>query len=495
MALQIGADDSSEQDDPRSRLSGVQQLSGVDTGFLNLETPFQQGHVGGVVVVDPSMAPEGWGFETLQELIEDRIHLLAPFRKRLLPVPLGFDNPYWIDDPHFDLSFHLRHIAVPHPGGPTELANLVARIHERPLDRTRPLWEMYLIEGLAGGRMATYTKIHHAAIDGMSGAEILTILLDADPAGREIEPPDSAWTGEAIPGPISLLARSTAHMLVSPMKAMRVGYELARSVPGLKPLRSLPALVGIGRDDDEVLSRPRLVAPHSLLNRQITPHRRWAFGNVSLDTVKEIKSAAGTTVNDVIISVSAGAVRRWLADQDDVPQRSLQALIPISIRTKDERDEFGNRVSAIIAPIGTHVADPLERLEFVHHTMGIAKDTHQATPATLLQDFAQFAPPAIAARAAQIAYRNGRAGRWTPFNLVISNIPGPTFPLYLAGAQLEGHYPVSTITDGAALNITCHSYLGNLCFGIVADREIVPDLWQLLDYLHDEVTALEKALA
>ncbi len=472
----------------------MQQLSGVDTGFLNLETPFQQGHVGGVVIVDPSMAPEGWGFDTLQELIEQRIHLLPPFRKRLLPVPLGFDNPYWIDDPHFDLSFHLRHIAVPAPGGEMELAALVARIHERPLDRTRPLWEMYLIEGLAGGRMATYTKIHHAAIDGVSGGEILTMLLDADPAGRDIDAPEAQWMGESIPGPLSLLTRSAMRLAISPLRALQIGYETARSLPGLKPLQSLPALVGLGRKDDEILSRPRLVAPHSLLNQQITPHRRWAFGKIPLETVKRIKDAAGTTVNDVVIAASAGAVRTWLLEHADVPERSLQALIPISIRDAGEQADIGNRVSAIIAPVGTHIADPVERLEFVHHTMGIAKDTHQATPATLLQDFAQFAPPAIAARAAQIAYRNGRAGRWTPFNLVISNIPGPRFPLYLAGAQLEGHYPVSTITDGAALNITLHSYLGSLCFGLVADRDLIPDLWYLMDLIASEITDLDKQL-
>ncbi len=473
----------------------MEQLSGVDTGFLNLETPIQQGHVGGVVIVDPSDAPAGWGFDTLRRLIEERIHLLPPFRKRLLPVPLGIDNPYWIADPDFDLSFHLRHIAVPPPGDAAALANLVARIHGRQLDRTRPLWEMYLIEGLEGGRMATYTKIHHAAIDGMSGAEILTILLDADPAGRSIPPPDAAWHGEAEPGAASLLARSIGRLAVSPVRAMRVGYDLVRSLPGLKPLQALPALVGMGGDDEDILSRPRLVAPHSILNQPITPHRRWAFGNVPLDTVKAIKNAAGTTVNDVVITVSAGAVRQWLLERTSLPVRSLQALIPISIRSDAERSELGNRVSAIIAPVGTHIADPVDRLEFVHRTMGIAKETHQATPATLLQDFAQFAPPAIAARAAQVAYRNGRAGRWTPFNLVISNIPGPGFPLYLAGAKLEGHFPVSTITDGAALNITLHRYLGDLCFGLVSDWELVPDLWQVMDLIHSEVAELEKRLA
>jgi diacylglycerol O-acyltransferase len=470
----------------------VQQLSGVDTGFLNLETAVQQGHVGGVVIIDPSTSKHDWTFDTLRELVEERIHLLPPFRKRLVSVPFGFDNPYWVEDPHFDLSFHLRHIAVPPPGGATELAELVARIHERPLDRSRPLWEMYMIEGLEGGRISTYTKLHHAAIDGLTGGEILTVLLDAEPHGRDIQSPESEWTGEDIPTPLALFAKSLLRLAFRPVKAFEVGYEVVRSLPGLKPFESLPALVGLRRDDDEILSRPTLIAPHSLLNKPMTPHRRWAFGDVPFETVKAIRKAAGTTVNDVVISVSAGAVRKWLLEHDDIPRRSLQALIPISIRTGDEEgDMIGNKVSGMIAPIGTHLEDPVERLEFVHRTMIIAKEMHQATPATLLQDFAQFAPPAIAARAAQVAYRNGRAGRWTPFNLVISNIPGPDFPLYLAGAELQGHYPVSTITDGAALNITMHRYRDNLCFGIVCDRDLVPDVWHLMGLIQQEVEELE----
>ncbi|MBT8202033.1 MAG: wax ester/triacylglycerol synthase family O-acyltransferase [Acidimicrobiia bacterium] len=473
----------------------MQQLSGLDASFLNLETPTQRGHVGGVVVVDPATAPDGWGFDTVRSLIEERIELLPFFRRRLLSVPMEMDHPYWVEDPDFDLDFHLRHIGVPAPGGREELATLVARIHERPLDRSRPLWEMYLIEGLDGGRMATYTKLHHAAIDGVSGAEILTILLDASPEGRDLPEESTTWEPEAVPSPTSLMWRTAFRVAVSPARALRVGYEFARAIPGLKPLQSLPALVGVGRDREEFLSRPSLIAPQSLLNQPISAHRRWAFGDIALDRVKAIKNATGATVNDVVISVSAGAVRRWLDDHGNIPERSLQALIPISIRTEDEASEIGNKVSGMVAPIGTHIEDPVERLEFVHTTMTVAKDSHRAMPADILRDFAQFAPPAVAARAARLAYRSGRGGRWTPFNLVISNIPGPHFPLYLAGARLEGHYPVSTITDGAALNITLHSYLGNLCFGLIADRDLVPDLWSVLAYIEDEVAALETAIS
>jgi WS/DGAT/MGAT family acyltransferase len=469
----------------------VRQLNGIDTSFLNMETPTQRGHVAGVVIVDPSTAPDGWGFDTVRELIESRIHLLPPFRRRLVTVPFEVDQPYWIEDPHFDLDFHLRHIAVPAPGGAEQLAALVARIHERPLDRARPLWELYVIEGLEGGRVATLTKLHHAAVDGVSGAEILTILLDPTPEGRDIEPPKRPWKPDTIPSQASLLARSGITAALQPAKAIRLGIDIAKAIPALKPLTTIPALLGLKKDDDAVLSRPTLIAPHSILNDPITPHRRWAFGSIDLEAVKEVKNRRAVTVNDVVIAISAGAVRRWLLDREALPDRSLQAMVPISIRGDESDGEIGNNVSAMIAPIGTHIEDPYERLDFVHETMNIAKEQHSATPATLLQDFAQFAPPAIAARAARWVFRNGRAGKVAPFNLVISNIPGPHFPLYLAGAQLLGHYPVSAIIDGAALNITLHSYLGQLCFGIVADRDVAPDLWNMIDYIRDELAALK----
>ncbi|MCP3973683.1 MAG: wax ester/triacylglycerol synthase family O-acyltransferase [bacterium] len=470
----------------------MRQLNGLDTSFLNMETPSQQGHVAGVVILDPSTAPEGWGYDSIRELIEERIHLLPPFRRRLVTVPFEVDQPYWIEDPDFDLDFHLRHIAVPAPGGDEQLAALVARIHERPLDRARPLWEIYVIEGLEGGRVATLTKLHHAAIDGVSGAEILTILLDPTPEGRHIEPPKRAWRPDKIPSQASLLMRSGVTAALQPAKAIRLGVDVVKAIPALKPLTTIPALLGRGGDGADVLSSPTLVAPHCILNDPITAHRRWAFGSLPLDEVKEIKDRLGVTVNDVVISISAGAVRQWLIDHDALPERSLQAMVPISIRTPDDDGELGNNVSAMIARIGTHLEDPHERIEFVHGAMTIAKEQHSATPATLLQDFAQFAPPAIAARAARWVFRHGRAGKIAPFNLVISNIPGPDFPLYLAGAQLLGHYPVSAIIDGAALNITLHSYMGDLCFGIVADRDLAPDLWTMMDYLRDELAALQE---
>lgn len=466
----------------------MQQLTYLDTLFLNMETPVQQGHVGGLVVIDPATADGAWTYQTLHDVIEERLHLLPPFRRRLAEVPLDLDYPYWIEDPNFDLTFHLRHIAVPAPGDGRQLADLVARIHERPLDRTRPLWEMYLIEGLSGGRLATYTKLHHAMIDGLAGTDILTVLLDTDPEGRAIDPPDRPWKPEAIPLPVELLGRTFVRALTSPARLARAGYELARMNPVLKAWAQLPKLTGLD-DNEDFLSRPSLIAPRTLLNEPISAHRRWAYGDIPLEKFKTVKNAHGTTVNDVVLAACGGAIRDWLSDHEDLPQRSLQALVPISVRGRDQHD-FGNRVSGMIVAVGTHIDDPLERLRYVHEHMAAAKEVHNATPAEMLADLAQFAPPAVSAAAAQYAFRSGRAGRWTPFSMVISNIPGPHIPLYYVGAKLEGHYPISTITDGAALNITLHSYLGNLCFGVVADRELVPDVWDLLDHIEKEVDRL-----
>lgn len=471
----------------------MQQLSGLDASFLSLETRSQQGHVGSVLILDAVDAPGAWGFDVVRRLLEERLHLLVPYRRKLAPVPLGIDHPYWVDDPDFDLEFHLRHIAVPPPGDPRSLGDLIARIHERPLDRAHPLWEVYVIEGLAAGRVAVYAKVHHAVVDGVSGTELVSVILDPRPEGRDFEPPPE-WTPAGVPSSLTLLGRSLAALALRPARALRLGYELVRSVPVLQTFATLPGLAAAGGAGDAPFARPTLIAPRSVLNGAISAHRRFAYGVVGLSEVKAIKDGAGVTVNDVVVSVTAGAVRRWMLAHDALPDRSLQALIPISIRAEGEEGAPGNRVSGMIAPIGTHLADPVRRLRFVHETLVVAKEQHRATPATLLQDLAEFTPPAVSASAARLVFHNGRAGRITPFNLVISNIPGPPGPLYMAGAHVEGSFPVSTIVDGAALNVTIVSNEDRLSFGLVADREIVPDLWDLMAFISDEVERLGEEM-
>lgn len=470
----------------------MHQLSGLDAAFLNLEKASAPLHVGSAIIVDPSTAEGDFGYDTVRALIAQRLDKVPPFRWKLVEVPFGLDHPYWIEDRDFDLEFHLRRIAVPPPGDERSFAEIVARIFARPLDRSRPLWEVYVIEGLQDGYVAIMSKTHHAAIDGVSGAELLTALLDVEPVAVD---PDAAadldvW-GEARPGIASMLVRSAAGAAKQPWRMARAGVRFARSLPVLGNFAemALPSSVRRGHDGG-VMSRPNLAAPPTPFNTTVSPHRRFAFGSLSLDEVKAVKDAHGATVNDVVMTVCAGMLRRWLLDRDALPERPLQAMVPVSVRSADDRGELGNRVTAIIATLATHLDDPLERLAYTREAMTVAKEG-DALPADVLTDFTQFATPAVAARAARLATRFRLAERvGTPFNVIISNVPGPQFPLYYASAEIRHLYPISAIYDGTACNITVMSYQGRMDFGLVADREVVPNLWEMMDLLHDELAQL-----
>jgi WS/DGAT/MGAT family acyltransferase len=480
----------------------MQQLTGLDTSFLNLETPTTYGHVSGLAIFDPASAPVPSTFDDVKDLIMERIHLLPPYRRRLVEVPFGLDHPYWIEDPDFDLDFHVRHMGLPPPGDARQLAEQVSRIVARPLDRRRPLWELYLIEGLDKGYVAQLTKIHHCAIDGVSGAEILATLLDLSPEPRKVDPPRRPWRPEPEPTDIEMWLRGIWAVAGTPRKGVRLARQALRNLPALSRSLGFGSLPGealinraLGRRPDPLLSEASTPAPRTRFNIEITPHRRFAFGSLSLDDVKEIKNARGVTVNDVVMALCAGALRRYLDERRELPKEPLVAMVPVSIRTEDQAGTFGNQVSAMTASLHTHIADPLQRLDRIHESMRIAKEQHRALPATLLQDFAQFAPPAVAARAARVIAR-ATTSNWmdVPFNVVISNVPGPQFPLYGLGSRLVAHYPVSAINDGVGLNITVQSYNGSLDFGIISCREMTPDLWDLIDYLHDALDELKGAV-
>jgi diacylglycerol O-acyltransferase len=479
----------------------MQQLSGLDTSFLNMETPTTYGHVSGLAVFDPSTASRPSTLDDIKNLIEERIHLLPPYRRRLVEVPFGLDHPYWIEDPDFDLDFHVRHIGLPPPGDRRQLSEQVSRIVARPLDRSRPLWELYLIEGLEGGYVAQLTKIHHCAIDGVSGAELLTTLLDVTPEPRKVEPPRRAWRPDPYPSELEMTARGVWAVLGTPRKGFRLARQSVRHLPELAQGLGFGELPGaavinsvLGRKPDPMLSEATTAAPRTSFNDSITPHRRFAFGSLSLAEVKEIKKEFGVTVNDVVMALCSGALRRYLEERKELPSDPLIAMVPVSVRTEEQQGTFGNQVSAMSASLHTHVADPVQRLECIHDSMSVAKEQHKALPANLMQDFAQFAPPAVAARAARVIAR-ATVSNWmdVPFNVVISNVPGPQFPIYGIGAQLVANYPVSAINDGVGLNITVQSYNGSLDFGIIACRELMPDVWDLMDYLSEALEELKEA--
>ncbi|MGI9601888.1 MAG: WS/DGAT/MGAT family O-acyltransferase [Acidimicrobiales bacterium] len=478
----------------------MQQLTGLDTSFLNMESASTYGHVCGLAVFDPSSVATTVTFDDVKALIAERIHLLPPYRRRLVEVPFGIDHPHWIEDPDFDLDFHVRHIGLPAPGDRHQLAAQVARIVARPLDRRRPLWELYVIEGLEDGLTAQLTKIHHSAIDGVSGAEILANLLDVQAEPRVVDPPEVAWQPEDEPSQYQMLFRGLVSVAGTPRKGFRLGRDAVRNLPALADSMGMGELPGTsqfrqltGRKPPEMLSEATTSAPRTSFNNAISPHRSFAFGSVSLDTVKQIKTTFDVTVNDVVMALCSGALRRYLERRDELPDDPLIAMVPVSVRTEDQAGTYGNQVASMTASLHTQLADPVERLAAIHQSMKIAKEKHQALPANLLQDFAEFAPPAVAARAARVIARAARTD-WMnlPFNVVVSNVPGPQFALYCMGAELVANYPVSAINDGVGLNMTVQSYNGSLDFGLVGCAELVPDIWDIMADLHatlDELVA------
>jgi len=483
----------------------MRQLTALDQQFIALEDSRHYGHVGGLSILDPSTAPGGaLTLLNLQRLVAERLALVPPFRWRLVKVPFDLDYDYWVDDPDFDLDFHVRELALAPPGTDEQLGEQVARIFARPLDRARPLWEMYLIHGLPSGHVAVLSKIHHAVIDGLSGAEIMGALFDVSPEGRE-PPPPLEQAGDSKPGNLEMLARG---MLGLPRYPLRLLESVRKAVPNIDEVPTLAALPGLktighlaGAAQRALSGESRVVGPRDLtpprtsFNGRISGHRRFAFGKLSLEDVKQIKNAYACTVNDVIVAICAGIVRRWLVEHDELPDEPLVAQVPVSVRGEDEMGTYGNHILLMTAPFYTNEPDPRQRLVRTHEALSEMKERHRALPAELLADANQFIPPALFSRAARLTFALSSSRTRPAWNLVASNVPGPQFPLYLAGAHLKAQYPISVITDSMGLNITGMSYGGDLDFGIVADREQMPDLWELIGWLEETLGELRDALS
>ena len=487
----------------------VKQLSGLDASFLYMETPTSMGHVSGIGIYQRP-TEDFDPFELVYRRFEGMIGRLDPMRRRLVTVPLQLDHPYWIDDPDFDLDYHVRHLGLAPPGAADQLAEQVARIVGRHMDRSRPLWECYVIEGLADGRWALLTKTHHATIDGASGVILLNMLTDIDPdAANTLEP--VPWTGEPVPSQSEMLQTTLAHLASNPLKGLRVQLRLVRDVASSAGLTNVSGLASLARDavtaiatrgaerpeQDQAsrISIPITPAPATPWNRAITSHRRFAMRSTSLENIKALKDATGCTVNDIVMAICAGALREYLLRHDALPDKPLRAMVPVSIRTGEEEDPWTNRVSSIIAELPTNCADPLERVMRCHEAMNAAKRQMDLIPATAVTDISQFTSPVVATSAMRLVTRFALANRGVtlPANVVISNVPGPRVPLYFAGARMDHYIPVSTIAEGMGLNITVHSYLDRLDFGLIADRELVPDLWDLADMHIDEIGRLFDA--
>ncbi|TML58592.1 MAG: wax ester/triacylglycerol synthase family O-acyltransferase [Actinobacteria bacterium] len=463
----------------------MQRLTGLDATFLYMETSHNHMHVGGTCVFDPTTVPGGYSFEKVLALVESRLHLLPPFRRRLAEIPFQLHHPLWIEDPDFELEHHVRRVALPAPGDLDELARFSAEMMARPLDRRRPLWEMYVVEGLENDFIATVTKIHHSAIDGVSGAELTVVLLDLEPEPAETAPPDEPWQPDRVPTDAELVGYALSSLARQPLRAAKA---LRRTTMAALDVRRLNRRPGV-KPPPAPFS-----APHTPLNVPITPHRRVAFTQVALADVKLVKDALGGTVNDVVLATCAGALRRYLDAKQALPDDPLVAMVPISVRTEEEKGTMGNRVSSMLTSLATDVDDPVKRLHMITEGTRNAKEQDKAIGADTLTNWTEFASPAVAALAARLLSSTAVSSRMRPFfNVTISNVPGPSFPLYSAGAQMVAFYPLGPITDGMGLNITVMSYMGDMYFGLLADRDAVADVWELAHALPEALAELKKA--
>lgn len=457
-------------------------LSGLDSMFLYLETPRSPMHVGSLCILEGDLT-----FDAFRAHLASRLHLVKSFRQRLVEVPLGLDNPYWMDDPDFNIDWHLHHTALPKPGDWGQLRRLSARLFARPLDRSRPLWEMVFVEGLdripqvPPGSVGIISKIHHAAIDGMSGVDIAGVLFDLSSSPRAIAPPPPAIR-HAIPTNRELVKEAAKHLARRP--------------------RLLPSLLKEGakatwRAREQKASSPTMPfgAPPTPINAPISADRLWNTALLSLDRVKELKRIMGCTVNDVVLAICSGALRRYLEEKDALPSEPLVAMVPVSTRTASEKNTMGNQVSAMFVPLATDVADPVERVKRVHGTT-VAQKTYQgAIDARGLMQASELVPFGIAGQAARLYSRTKMSNYHRPFfNCVITNVPGPQVPLYLNGARLLAQMAMAPILDGMGLLIAVTTYDGVMTLSSTSSPAVMPDLDRFSRYIREAANELEAAV-
>jgi diacylglycerol O-acyltransferase len=453
------------------------RLSGLDTSFLHLERGPTHMHVASTAIFE-GPAPD---YADVQDHIASRLHLVPRFRQKLRFVPFSLGRPVWVDDPHLNLDYHVRHTALPPPGSEEQLRILAARIFSQRLDRTKPVWEMWLVDGLKGGRFAIIGKSHHCLVDGVSGVDITTVLFDTEP---EPDPPRTTddWAPEPEPSDTQLAADALIERATSPAEMVRG----ARAV--LRGPRQAAASVWEGLEAAGAVAKTGFAAPSSPLNVDIGPYRRFAWVRADLDDFKAIKNALGGTINDVVLAVVTGALGRYLRGHGlSVEGLELRAMVPISVRMADERGALGNRVTSMMAPLPVWCDEPVERLHMLTATMGDLKQSKQAMGAQLLTNVTDFAPTTIMSQAARLQSRQRM------FNTVVTNIPGPQVPIYLLGRQLEATIPMVPLVKNQAVCFAVMSYNGQLNFGLTGDYDAMSDLDALAEDLEASIDELRAA--
>ena len=467
----------------------MEQLSGLDASFLYLETGNMPMHIGSLAIYDQSTAPGGAvTFKDILRFFEKRVHKTRAFRRRIVTVPMSLDHPYWIEDPDFDLEFHVRHIALPKPGDWRQLCIQTARLHARPLDTTRPLWEAYVIEGLdnvAGvpeGSFALVTKLHHAAIDGVSGAEMSKAIHDVSPEDM-VESADDDWNPERFPTSMELLGRSA---VTTAKKPFEFASLLARNAPTAWRF-------GRGLLNKELQLTTKV--PRTRFNANVSPHRVFDGRSFSLDEIRAIKGRVdGATVNDVVVSVCGGALRRYLESKGELPEESLVAMAPVSARPEEMREAAGNLVSTMSLPVRSDIADPLDRLRAVRVESENAKKLTRTVGASLAAEAAHFLPSTTTGLMATAYGRYGLAKRLPPiFNTVITNVPGPNFPLYSMGSRMVANFGLGPVAHGVGLFQPVIGYNGQITISVNSCRDMMPDPAFYCDCLTETFEDLKKA--
>ncbi len=459
------------------------RLSSLDVSFLYLEEATTPMHVGGVSVFE--LPAGGFDYDRLISLIKRRIAFVPRYRQRIRWVPGRIASPVWVDDENFDVAYHVRRSALPKPGTDAQLRDLAARIMSRPLDRSRPLWEMYLVEGLEGGRFALLTKTHHAMVDGIAAVDIGQVILDATPEPRPT--PASSWRPAQEPSSIELVAGAINDLVRGPsaiFESVRSGLGDIRRTAG-KVAGTATGVLAIAR----TVSRSAQVSP---LNVEIGEQRRYGTTESDLDDYKAIRKAHGGTINDVVLAVVAGALREWLMTRGEAIGGAsvVRAMVPVSVRTEDQSGVPGNRVSSYLVDLPVGEPSPVMRLHQISYAMKGHKETGQAVGADAIISVAGFAPPTLHSLGA----RAGSSLSKRLFNVVVTNVPGPQFPLYAAGARLLAAYPVVPLAKGQAVSIGLTSYDGGVYFGLNADRDAMPDIDVLTQCIADALAELRDTV-
>jgi len=463
----------------------MKRLGGTDALFLSMETPSWHQHVGGLTILDPEGRQVT--FKRVLENVERRIPLAPKFRWKLKEVPLRLDRPVWVDDPDFDVRKHVRRIGVPSPGGPRETAEVAGQLLSYQLDRRRPLWELWYLEGLAHGRLGMVMKYHHSLLDGIAGASLATVLMDLEPEPDPasippLPPPEEASAGPT-PSELELLARGLVPDLGVPVRTARYLTTTAAR---------LGTMANFLRRDEK--SRTALMrAPKTPFNAAIGPNRALAFASVSLDDVRKVKEHHDVKVNDVILALAAGTLRSYLEDIDELPEDPLISGVPVSTRA-DGDTAMDNQVATIFVSLATDLIDPVERLRAIHESSMSAKEMGQAVRARQIQSIGEVASPLILGTAIRAVYGAQLIAR-SPMriNTLVSNIPGPPVPLYTCGARVTGIYSSSVILEGMGVNITVLSYIDRIDFGIHVDPDLVPDPWRIADGIPEALAELMEA--